>query len=373
MEVARTPPRWSTWTAAVGIAEGLGILAAATVAVLAAGVTAGWTRAPAAAGALAAAVLGGVAEGTLVGTVQSTLLRRWLPGLSARRWVVATVAVVVALWLLGTLPSALMAAVGSTDAGAGGAAPEGPPMLVLLLVGFVGGALGGAAMGAVQSGVLRGHVTHPRRWITVNALAWSLGLLVILLAATLPTQDTPRGVVAVLAAGGGLLAGLVVGAVTGWALPGLDVDAPRAKTRRDRVVLEVLRSPAHVLLSGRLLELRYRGRRTGTWHALPVEYAPAEHGSLVVLVAGSAGKRWWRSIGERNEILVVHRGRTRVATARLARAGHPDHALALAAYRERFPRAQPSVFDPLVVVHPHGRPLESVGGPSAVRRRQAMA
>ncbi|HSJ44112.1 MAG TPA: hypothetical protein VK923_05445 [Euzebyales bacterium] len=39
------------------------------------------------------------------------------------------------------------------------------------------------------------------------------------------------------------------------------------------IVLAVLRSPFHRLLSGVALELRYTGRRSGREYVLPVQYA----------------------------------------------------------------------------------------------------
>lgn len=373
VDVGRTPPRWRTWATAVGIAEGLGILAAAALAVVTAGVTAGGPSGPVLAGTLAAAAAGGAVEGYLVGAVQSTLLRRWLPGLSARRWVASTIGVVVALWLLGSLPSALLAPATATGAAGGTAADGGPAALAMVLVGLVGGAVGGAAIGAVQAAALRGLVARPRRWITANAVAWSVGLLVILAAAGLPDADSPRAVVALVALTAGLLAGLVVGAITGWALRGLDVDAPPARTLGDRLVLEALRSPAHALLSGRLLELRYRGRRTGAWHVLPTGYAPAGGERLVVLVGHAARKTWWRSIGRAAEVVVVVRGDTRPASARVVRVGDPEHAVALAAYRDRFPGVRASVIDPLVVVEPLARPPATARVVTARREPQPVA
>jgi hypothetical protein len=41
------------------------------------------------------------------------------------------------------------------------------------------------------------------------------------------------------------------------------------------VVLAVLRSPVHRLLSGLALELRYTGRRSGREYVLPVQYVRA--------------------------------------------------------------------------------------------------
>ena len=75
-----------------------------------------------------------------------------------------------------------------------------------------------------------------------------------------------------------------------------------------RVVGAILRSPAHRLLSGRVVLLRYRGRRSGCLYTLPVQYA--EHdGELIVLAADAAAKQWWRNFRRRPGADVLLRGR----------------------------------------------------------------
>ena len=48
---------------------------------------------------------------------------------------------------------------------------------------------------------------------------------------------------------------------------------PARRPRGNSFVLAVLRSPAHRLLSGMAVELRYTGRRSGRRYVLPVQYA----------------------------------------------------------------------------------------------------
>ena len=45
-----------------------------------------------------------------------------------------------------------------------------PGALAVWLGSIAGGAVEGLAVGSLQFAVLRGHVTHPRRWVTANAL-----------------------------------------------------------------------------------------------------------------------------------------------------------------------------------------------------------
>jgi len=94
------------------------------------------------------------------------------------------------------------------------------------------------------------------------------------------------------------------------------------------VVRAVLRSPAHRLLSGRLLLLTYTGRRTGEQHTIPVRYV-RDGGALVVTVAWPERKVWWRGLhgpgtgvslllaGERREAIADVRETAGVVTVRL--------------------------------------------------------
>lgn len=101
-----------------------------------------------------------------------------------------------------------------------------------------------------------------------------------------------------------------------------------------RVVGAILRSPAHRLLSGRVVLLRYRGRRSGCLYTLPVQYA--EHdGELIVLAADAAAKQWWRNFRRPAGADVLLRGRWLPVTARVL-TGDPELARRYAA---RFPSA----------------------------------
>jgi len=61
------------------------------------------------------------------------------------------------------------------------------------------------------------------------------------------------------------------------------------------VVRAVLRSPAHRLLSRRLLLLTYTGSRSGAEHTIPVGYVRDGDG-LLVTVGWPERKLWWRSL-----------------------------------------------------------------------------
>jgi hypothetical protein len=76
----------------------------------------------------------------------------------------------------------------------------------------------------------------------------------------------------------------------------------------NRVVVVVLRSRAHRVLSGALLLLTFRGRRTGRAYTLPLLYA--RDGSDLLLVAlHPQDQTWWRATrgGAEVELLLARR------------------------------------------------------------------
>jgi deazaflavin-dependent oxidoreductase (nitroreductase family) len=82
------------------------------------------------------------------------------------------------------------------------------------------------------------------------------------------------------------------------------------------VVLAVLRSPAHGLLSGTAVELRYTGRRSGREYVLPVQYA-RDGERLIVVPQGAESKTWWRNFRTPQPVSVQLRGRLRPGVARV--------------------------------------------------------
>ena len=101
-----------------------------------------------------------------------------------------------------------------------------------------------------------------------------------------------------------------------------------------RVVLE---SRAHRLVSGRLLLLAYRGRRSGRELCIPLRYGETETGALVAVAVRPERKQWWRTFvdGERARLTV--RGR-RVDVHGVVVDGAERDA-ALTAYLDRYPRS----------------------------------
>jgi hypothetical protein len=161
---------------------------------------------------LAAMVAAGAVEGLSLGYFQWRALRSHVSGLPAGRWVGVTALAAAGGWLLGMLPQTLL------QSGSMLFQPAiADTFFVVLLLGLIAGTMFGAA----QAWVLRHLVLHPGRWIAANALGWSVAMLWIFLAATLPDETTPVLNTLALGAGGGLLAGLCLGGITGRWLPRL--------------------------------------------------------------------------------------------------------------------------------------------------------
>jgi hypothetical protein len=175
------------------------------------------------AGAGVAILAGILLEGLLVGWAQARVLRAILPGLAAPRWVRATALGAGAAWLLGMLPSTLMAL--QTPPSTAGASPPGePPALVQYALAVGLGAITGPVLGLGQWLVLRREVPRAARWIPANAAAWAVGMVVIFVGMDrVPWQAggiaMAAGVYAVCA-----LAGAAVGAIHGRVLLSLPGD-----------------------------------------------------------------------------------------------------------------------------------------------------
>ena len=65
-------------------------------------------------------------------------------------------------------------------------------------------------------------------------------------------------------------------------------------TRVNPVIVGILRSPLHGLMSSGLLLLTVTGRRTGRRYTIPVGYQ-RDGDRLVILVSKARRKNWWRN------------------------------------------------------------------------------
>ena len=122
------------------------------------------------------------------------------------------------------------------------------------------------------------------------------------------------------------------------------------------VVRSLLRTPAHRLLSGSVLLLAYTGRRSGLHRELPAMFAVLD--DRYVVVAGQPeAKTWWRNFtGDAQPVTVTLAGRRLSCQARLLEPSTAEHTLALAAYRERYPRVPLEDATPVLVLTLDNRP-----------------
>lgn len=149
----------------------------------------------------------GAIEGLCLGGAQALVLTR--AGVRPAQWVAATVLGAVAGYALSILGGA-----GSNEVAAG----TEPSMLVVAGLGASMGLAMGALMAAAQVISARGKVTL-FRWVAANAIGWAPAMSVIMLAATSAERVWPLGGVALLGAGSGAVAGLLVAIATSFVLP----------------------------------------------------------------------------------------------------------------------------------------------------------
>lgn len=130
------------------------------------------------AGAAAAILAGIFLEGVLVGWAQARVLRAVLPRFAGPRWIRATALGAGVAWLLGMIPSTVMALLAPPDA-AGASPPTEPPALLQYALAAGMGAVTGPVLGLGQWLVLRQEVEHAARWIPANAAAWAAGMVLV--------------------------------------------------------------------------------------------------------------------------------------------------------------------------------------------------
>jgi hypothetical protein len=156
----------------------------------------------------------GILEGGVVGTAQWLVLRKAIPGIGWRPWVIATIIGAVIAWFFGSIPMTMMSLSQPTTSTP---ASEPPQALVLLLAAGMG-LVAGLILSIIQWRVLHTRVERAWIWLPANALAWAAGMPIIFAAVDLAQQTgSMAGGVMVMAAGI-TLAGAVVGAIHGPAL-----------------------------------------------------------------------------------------------------------------------------------------------------------
>jgi hypothetical protein len=204
------------WIAANALAEGAGLGTTFVV---------GQTLAPAMARmstvlstlgtAAAAIVMGVLLEGLMVGAAQARVVAKHSPA-SASRWVIATMIGAGVAWAVGMVPSTAMALLQDSSAGPQASAEPSPAIVFALAVGL--GLITGPILGFAQWRVLRDATRRAGKWLWANALAWAVGMPIILAGMDLvPWQGSAAARVAAIYLVC-LAAGAAVGAVHGLVL-----------------------------------------------------------------------------------------------------------------------------------------------------------
>jgi hypothetical protein len=205
---------WIRWVMANSIAESVGLGAAFGIGAI----LFPYLSAPGiliALATVAVAVLAGtLIEGTVVGTAQWIVLRRLLPEMKWRAWVLATSAGAFVAWTLGMLPSTLM----SAGYESGGSSPTEPSEAMVYGLAALMGLAAGTILGAPQWFVLRRHVRRAALWIGANALAWVPGMVLAFVAANFIFSASSGAGTLVLASVTLAAIGAIVGAIHGLAL-----------------------------------------------------------------------------------------------------------------------------------------------------------
>jgi hypothetical protein len=326
--VSRRTPTLAAWIAACALAEAIGMGAAAAASRAATDVSSSGLGP-----ALGIIVLGGLVEGSALGALQGWWLARRFPGLPRMSWLVVTIVVAGLGWAAASLP------------GLGASSTGGEPPVALVVLGALAlGAVMGALLGAAQALVLRKHVRHPWRWVSISALAWAPAMAIIFTGAMLPDASWSTPTVVVLGVATGIVAGAVLGGVS--ALRMRDVDGP---SWWGRPISALLRSPLGHGLRRSLILLRVTGTKTGRTIELPVMYA-RDGTTIVVYPGGAARKTWWRNLRRPAALNAWVDSGWLSAQGEVLAPADDRYAAAAELYRRRWPRIRVPGGSPLVRV-----------------------
>jgi hypothetical protein len=167
-------------------------------------------------------IAAGAFEGAVVGAAQAWVLGPRLPGMPAWEWVRATVLGSFLAWILGMLPSTLMAALAESS----GVEPTEPGAAAGYGLAALLGLVAGVILSFFQWRVLRHHLAGAGGWLAANAVAWALGMPLVFLGADLASRAGTIPAAVITAAITLLATGSVVGAVHGLWLVGKLLPAP---------------------------------------------------------------------------------------------------------------------------------------------------
>jgi len=114
------------------------------------------------------------------------------------------------------------------------------------------------------------------------------------------------------------------------------MDVDRFMHRLNPLLLGLLHSPLHFLLSAGLMSLSYTGRRSGRRITIPVGYQ-RQGDTITVLVSKAQRKSWWRNFAEPTGVELRVRGRRVQGSGVLVPAEAPEFVRAYEATFARLP------------------------------------
>lgn len=207
----RSSNLWLKWTLYCGLGEFLGITTAAIIAVTINTNVGDPNTFIKLITVFAAVIMSGIFEGAITGFLQAKILSKVF-SINIKRWITLTASVAVIGWLAGTIPSTVITSTQNLNDSAQ------PTLFQMLIYAALLGLVAGTAFGFAQWFELKHHVQKASRWIVANAIAWAIAMIIIFTAATLPDINTPIPIIILLGCICGLLAGLILGAITGFQL-----------------------------------------------------------------------------------------------------------------------------------------------------------
>lgn len=197
---------WRQWVVACTLGEliGFGLLPAAA-GLMAYTLTTEVAPVPRALILYVVSIVGGLGEGAVLAGFQLTVLKKVMPAIDGRRWVVYTATAAAVAWGAGMLAPTLDDIVGL-------------PVAAQVAVWLFAAVVIVPSIGFAQSLVLRSLVEQPHRWTLANAFGWLVGLQWTFVLPMMLPDDAPPLYFGVAMVVGGVLMGLTVGMVTGRAL-----------------------------------------------------------------------------------------------------------------------------------------------------------
>ena len=153
----------------------------------------------------------GAFEGAVVGYFQANILQTKITYFNPRRWIFATMIGALTAWVLGTIPSLVMAFAENSQ-------NTHPKEMSEIMMGFSAAGMGfalGIVLSFPQWIELRRYVKGAGWWIFANALAWTIGMPQLFAAPGIIGEGLPVWQIAFVILAAIVSAGASVGAIHG--------------------------------------------------------------------------------------------------------------------------------------------------------------